>query len=72
MHFLILDIGKESIILGYPWLAAFEPQFNWKEGTLNKVYLPIICRSLKPQVVNMPSQEEQACALSKLEAECTN
>ena len=72
MHFLISDIGKESIILGYPWLAAFEPQFNWKEGTLNRAYLPIVCRSMKPQVANAPSQEERVNTLAELEAECTN
>src|SRR6201996_6875418 len=72
MRFLISDIGKESIILGYPWLAAFEPQFNWKEGTLNHAYLPIVCRSLKPQAVNAPSQEERVDTLTQLEAECTN
>ena len=43
LHFLVSDTGRESIILGYPWLAAFEPQFNWREGTLDKYYLPIIC-----------------------------
>ena len=43
MRFLVSDIGRESLILGYPWLAAFEPCFKWKEGALNPQYLPIIC-----------------------------
>jgi hypothetical protein len=29
MCFLITDIGSEDILLGYPWLASFEPRFNW-------------------------------------------
>ena len=48
MQFLVSDIGRESVILGYPWLAAFEPHFRWKEGTLDPQYLPIICQSIWP------------------------
>ena len=25
MRFLITDLGKDEIVLGYPWLAAFQP-----------------------------------------------
>ena len=55
MWFLVSDIGRESLILGYPWLATFEPCFKWKEGTLNLQYLPITCRSIWP----MQRQEDQ-------------
>jgi hypothetical protein len=30
MRFLVSDIGREDAILGYPWLATFEPHFSWK------------------------------------------
>ncbi len=33
MRFLVTDLGVEDIILGYPWLATFEPQFSWKDAT---------------------------------------
>ena len=46
MRFLVSDIGRESLILGYPWLAAFKPRFKWKEGTLDPQYLPIMCHSI--------------------------
>ena len=46
MRFLVSNIGRESLILGYPWLAAFQPRFKWKEGTLDLRYLPITCRSI--------------------------
>ena len=48
MRFLVSDIRRENLILGYPWLAAFEPRFKWKEGTLNPQYLPITCQSIRP------------------------
>ena len=58
MRFLVSDIGRESLILGYPWLAAFEPCFKWKEGTLDPQYLPITCRSIWP-VQRQEDQQEQ-------------
>jgi hypothetical protein len=46
MWFLITDLGLEDLILGYPWLAYFEPKFSWKEGVIDTTHLPIIIRSL--------------------------
>jgi hypothetical protein len=46
MRFLITDLGLEDLILGYPWLAYFEPKFSWKEGVIDTTHLPIIIRSL--------------------------
>ena len=47
MRFLITDLGLEDLILGYPWLAEFEPNFSWKDATIETSYLPIIIRSLE-------------------------
>ena len=71
MRFLVSDIGRESLILGYPWLAAFEPRFKWKEGTLNPHYLPITCRSIRPMRQPEDQQERRAIVI-QLEEECTN
>jgi hypothetical protein len=46
MRFLITDLGLEDLILGYPWLAAFEPQFQWKDAIIDTKYLLIIIQSL--------------------------
>jgi hypothetical protein len=43
---LVTDLGLEDLILGYPWLAYFEPKFSWKEGVIDTTHLPIIIRSL--------------------------
>src|SRR5712664_3644093 len=45
MRFLVTDLGAEDVILGYPWLATFEPQFSWKDAAVNTNILPIIIRS---------------------------
>jgi hypothetical protein len=42
MRFLVSDIGREDAILGYPWLATFEPHFSWKHGAINTSHLPIM------------------------------
>ena len=36
MCFLITNIGKEDILLGYPWLATYKLKFNWKDTTIGK------------------------------------
>ena len=71
MRFLVSDIGRESLILGYPWLAAFEPCFKWKEGTLDPQYLPITCQSIWP-VQRQGNQQERRVIVTQLEEECTN
>ena len=71
MRFLVSDIGRESLILGYLWLAAFKPRFRWKEGTLDPQYLPIICQSI--HLMKEPDhQGERQAIVAQLEEECTN
>ena len=68
---MVSDIGRESLILGYPWLAAFKPHFKWKEGTLDSQHLPITCQSIK--LTKGPDcQKEQQAIVAQLEEECTN
>ncbi len=50
IQFLVTNIGNEDIILGYPWMAAFEPKFTWKYGAINEKELPIILRSVNPSI----------------------
>ena len=35
MRFLVTDLGGEDIILGYPWLAMFEPPITWGTATID-------------------------------------
>src|SRR5260370_8546113 len=32
--FLILDLGEDNMILGYPFLQATNPEINWTEGNI--------------------------------------
>ena len=48
MWFLITDIGREDVLLGYPWLAAYEPCFSWKHGTIDEGNLPVVLKTIRP------------------------
>ena len=64
MRFLVTSLGNEDLILGYPWLTTFEPQFNWTNGVIDTSYLPIVIRSLdwktlkiRPTIANAHTEE---------------
>jgi hypothetical protein len=50
MRFLITDIGKEDILLGYPWLSTYEPGFSWRHATIDEKALPVIIRTVNPTI----------------------
>src|ERR1700747_588888 len=45
MRFFLTDLGKNHIILGYPWFAAFQPNINWARGWIDHAQLPLILRT---------------------------
>jgi len=65
LRFLITNIRNEDLVLGYPWLATFEPQFNWTNAVIRETMLPIVIRSVNPRIprkepiiANAKTQEE--------------
>ena len=50
MRFLITDLGGEDIILGYPWLATFEPHITWSTATIDVAVLPIVIRTINMKI----------------------
>ncbi len=60
LRFLITNLGRDKVILGYPWLTAFEPIIHWKDATLDKEYQPVVITSIKPktQVATIMMEEE--------------
>jgi hypothetical protein len=51
MRFLITDIGREEILLGYPWLATFEPKFDWRSTTISPQFMLVIISSINPRII---------------------
>jgi len=48
IRFLVTNIRNENIVLGYPWLSTFEPQFDWMHAVIHEEALPIVIRSVNP------------------------
>jgi hypothetical protein len=77
MRFLVTDIGHEEILLGYPWLATFEPRFNWKSAVIDERTLPIIISSINPRLAKRQpviaaglSEDAKQSIVRQLETEC--
>ena len=51
MRFLITDIGNEDLLLGYPWLATFEPRFGWRNAIIDEKCLPVVISSINPRII---------------------
>src|SRR6266702_3936088 len=49
LRFLITNLGRDEVILGYPWLTAFEPVIHWKDATLDQQCQPVIISSIQPE-----------------------
>ena len=60
MCFLITYLGQDEIILGYPWLAAFQPCINWKNATLDAEEQPLVIRTLDPSLDKEVAQIHKA------------
>jgi hypothetical protein len=77
MRFLVTDIGHEEVLLGYPWLATFEPKFNWRSAVIDERVLPIIISSINPRITRRQpiiamglSENEKRSIVRQLETEC--
>ena len=46
LRFLITNLGRDEVILGYPWFTAFKPKFHWKDATLDEEFHQVIVSSL--------------------------
>jgi hypothetical protein len=78
MCFLITDIGQEEVLLGYPWLATFEPKFNWRSATMEPRFMPVIISSINPWIIRSQPiiastlmHNEKQSIVRQLETKCT-
>jgi hypothetical protein len=78
MRFLITDIGQEEVLLGYPWLATFEPKFDWRSATMEPRFMLVIISSINPRIIQSQPviastlmHDEKQLIVWQLETECT-
>jgi len=45
----ICNLGKMEVILGIPWLAAHNPEIDWKKGEVKMTQCPPICGKKKQE-----------------------
>ena len=45
MLFYLTNLGEDRMLLGFPWLTAFNPKINWTEGTMEDLPLHIISKA---------------------------
>src|SRR5258708_29959914 len=55
MVFLVTELGAEDLLLGYPWLATYEPHISWQLATPFGDMLPIIIQSKKGETQAGPT-----------------
>lgn len=77
LRFLITDLGTDDMILGYPWLTAFEPKFNWTNGVIDTNYAPVVIQSIdwkmlriKPTIASILTEQEKIEIIEELNQEC--
>ena len=39
----VCELGKTDVILGIPWLAAHNPEIDWKKGEVRMTRCPPLC-----------------------------
>ena len=75
MRFLIADISTENLLLGYPWLATFEPGFKWQPTIMDSINFLVIISSSIPSpskvVIASLTHQEKLEVVSQLEEQCT-
>jgi hypothetical protein len=78
MRFLVTDIGQEEVLLGYPWLATFEPKFDWRSATMEPRFMPVIISSINPRTIQSQpiiastlTEGTKQSIVRQLETECT-
>ena len=76
--FYVTNLGTDRVILGYPWLEAFNPQLDWKNGTIASSNFPIYLETQwyqtiswaarhHPSLTNPQAREQVLKDLSKQE-----
>jgi len=60
----VCNLGKTEVILGMPWLAAYNPEINWETEEVKMTRCPPLCggksqKSKKKEKIKMVTTEEE-------------
>jgi hypothetical protein len=45
MRFFLTNLGKQKVILGYPWFTAVQPIIDWAKGWIAYKQLPVVIKA---------------------------
>jgi len=65
----VYNLGKTELILGMPWLAAYNPEIDWEKGEVKMMCCPPICRrrkQVKEKKVKKMEKNEDEKVLKRL------
>jgi len=51
MRMDVCDLGKIEVILGMPWLQAYNPEINWETGKVKMMRCPPLCSRTRSREV---------------------
>src|ERR1700744_709686 len=71
MQFLVMDLGEDELVLGYPWLAAFNPKIDWKNSVLHEDMQPLVTKTLDFTTKKEVKQIRDAW-IKKAQTRCTD
>ena len=64
MRFLVTDLGEDKIVLGFPWMAAFQLKIDWQKTVLHKDLQPVVIKTLGLKI------EDEVAWIRKAWTEC--
>ena len=69
MGFYVANLGRDRLILGYPWFQKFNPQFDWKTNTLEGEELEIDTAGYRTKLRSILRAAETTQESAELEKE---
>jgi hypothetical protein len=68
MCFFLTNLGKQKIILGYPWFAAVQPIIDWAKGWIAYEQLPVVikAKARRPTKIYTTAASDRQTLASKL------
>ena len=61
----ICDLGKTEVILGMPWLQAYNPEINWETGEVKMTRCPPLCGGNKRREEKRTRKGKRVVTLEK-------
>jgi hypothetical protein len=69
MRFFLTHLGRNPLILGYPWFAGMEPRITWSKGWINYDQLPIMFTPITTPAEGAPPQRIKRLVIAALTAD---